>query len=236
MSSSTKRRIKETKKVSFLCYNLSGDLMTTIYITRHSQPFRKLLGEYNVNEIEQIRNEKNPLSVEGEKRALALSEYPELEGIDVLYSSHYVRAMSTAKYIAEHNNILLNVEERLGERKFGVKSMDELPETFFEDQMNDWDYKLPDGESLNEVAERTQEVILEILHKNKDKKIAIVSHGTALSVMLSKWCDIKVNYETKLIEIYFNNNLVFAGKWECPELFKLEFENDKLISIENIRK
>ena len=31
--------------------------MTTIYLLRHSQPFRKLLGEYNVNEIEQLRNE-----------------------------------------------------------------------------------------------------------------------------------------------------------------------------------
>ena len=33
--------------------------MTIVYISRHSQPFRKLLGEYKVNEIEQIRNEKN---------------------------------------------------------------------------------------------------------------------------------------------------------------------------------
>ena len=32
--------------------------MTIVYISRHSQPFRKLLGEYKVNEIEQIRNEK----------------------------------------------------------------------------------------------------------------------------------------------------------------------------------
>lgn len=31
--------------------------MTTIYLLRHPQPFRKLLGEYNVNEIEQLRNE-----------------------------------------------------------------------------------------------------------------------------------------------------------------------------------
>ena len=28
------------------------DKMTTIYLLRHSQPFRKLLGEYNVNEVE----------------------------------------------------------------------------------------------------------------------------------------------------------------------------------------
>ncbi len=108
--------------------------MITIYLIRHSQPFRQLLGEYNANEIEQIRNEKNPLSVDGEKYAEQMSNYSELLNIDFLYSSHYVRAMATAKYIAEKNNILLNVDERLGERKFGVNNISELPETFFEDQ------------------------------------------------------------------------------------------------------
>lgn len=88
--------------------------MITIYLIRHSQPFRQLLGEYNANEIEQIRNEKNPLSVDGEKYAEQMSNYSELLNIDFLYSSHYVRAMATAKYIAEKNNILLNVDERLG--------------------------------------------------------------------------------------------------------------------------
>ncbi len=210
--------------------------MTIVYISRHSQPFRKLLGEYKVNEIEQIRNEKNPLSVDGEKYAEEMSNYSELLDVDVLYSSHYVRAMATAKYIAEKNNILLNVDERLGERKFGVNDMSELPQTFFEDQFRDWDYKLPNGESANDVSKRMNEVLSEILENNKDKKIAIVSHGTAISTMLHKWCDIKLNEEKKLIEIYFNDKLVFDGNWGCPELFKLEFDGDNnLISIKNIK-
>ena len=33
--------------------------MTKIYLLRHSQPFRKLLGEYNSSDVEQVRNEKN---------------------------------------------------------------------------------------------------------------------------------------------------------------------------------
>lgn len=83
---------------------------------RHSQPFRKLLGNYNANELEQIRNEKNMLSVDGERLAEEMSRRDELQNIDVLYSSHYVRAMCTAKYISDRNNILLNVDERFGER------------------------------------------------------------------------------------------------------------------------
>ena len=210
--------------------------MTIVYISRHSQPFRKFLGEYKVNEIEQIRNEKNLLSVDGEKYAEQMSNLAELLKVEILYSSHYVRAMSTAKYIAEKNNIILNVDERLGERRFGVNNISELPSTFFEDQFRNWDYKLTNGESVNEVSKRMNEALSEILDVNRDKKIAIISHGTAISAMLKKWCNIKLNEETKLVEIYFNNKLVFDGNWKCPELFKLEFDdNNNLISIKNIK-
>lgn len=210
--------------------------MTTIYLLRHSQPFRKLLGEYNVNEVEQLRNEKNPLSVDGEKLAKEMSDRGELQNIDVIYSSHYVRTMCTAKYIAENNNIKLNVDERLGERKFGVNDISELPKTYFEDQFRNWNYKLENGESANEVSKRMNEVLFEILNDNKNKKIAVVSHGTAISTMLKTWCNVVLNEETKLIEFYFNGNLIFDGNWNCPELFKLEFDNDNnLISIDNIR-
>lgn len=209
--------------------------MTKIYLLRHSQPFRKQLGEYNSSDVEQVRNEKNVLSVYGEKLAREISERKELQNIDVIYSSHYVRAMCTAKYIAENNNIKLNVDERLGERKFGVNDISELPSDFFEEQFRNWDYKLEKGESANEVSKRMNEVLLEIINNNKDKTIAIVSHGTAISAMLKTWCNILLNEETKLIELYFNDKLVFDGNWNCPELFELEFDNNNLISISNIR-
>lgn len=209
--------------------------MTKIYLLRHSQPFRKLLGEYNSSDVEQVRNEKNVLSVYGEKLAREISERKELQNIDVIYSSHYVRAMCTAKYIAENNNIKLNVDERLGERKFGVNDISELPSDFFEEQFRNWDYKLEKGESANEVSKRMNEVLLEIINNNKDKTIAIVSHGTAISAMLKTWCNVLLNEETKLIELYFNDKLVFDGNWNCPELFKLEFDDNNLISISIIR-
>ena len=118
----------------------------------------------------------------------------------------------------------------------GVNNISELPSTFFEDQFRNWDYKLTNGESVNEVSKRMNEALSEILDVNRDKKIAIISHGTAISAMLKKWCNIKLNEETKLVEIYFNNKLVFDGNWKCPELFKLEFDdNNNLISIKNIK-
>lgn len=209
-------------------------MKTIVYISRHSEPFRNLLGEYNADELEQLRNEKNILSVNGEEKAKIMSEKEELNNIDVLYSSHYVRAMSTAKYIAENNNIKLNVEERLGERKIGFSDRTLIPEGFFEKQAKDWNYKHENGECLNEVSLRMKEVFDEIVKNNIGKKITIISHGTALICLLKNYCDVKLNEETKLFEIYFNNKLILNGHFGAPELFKFTFEDSSLINIENI--
>lgn len=51
----------------------------------------------------QIQNEKNPLSIEGEEKAKKLSLIGEMQNIDLVISSNYVRAISTAKYLARQN-------------------------------------------------------------------------------------------------------------------------------------
>ena len=77
---------------------------TTVYLIRHSEQLR-------VEKI--IRNEEIPLSANGELFAERLSEIEELQGIDRLFSSNYVRAYSTAKYIAEKNKLEIIVDERI---------------------------------------------------------------------------------------------------------------------------
>lgn len=89
---------------------------THVFLIRHSKQFK--MGSNNlVNENSQISNEKIILSIDGEKEAEKISKLKELSNIDVLWSSNYVRAMATAKYIAEQNNLEINVDERFNERK-----------------------------------------------------------------------------------------------------------------------
>ncbi len=90
--------------------------LTYIYLIRHSEQL-KLENKIVENEDNQISNEKIILSVQGEKKAEELSELKELSNIDVLWSSNYVRAISTAKYIAKKNNIEINIDESFNERK-----------------------------------------------------------------------------------------------------------------------
>lgn len=211
-------------------------LDTEVYIIRHSEGLMKCINNYNCLDSFEIINQKNPLSVQGEEKAKKLSELEELKGIDLVYSSHYVRTIATAKYIADKNNLKINIDYRFGEREFGINNFSELPSDFFEHQLEDWNYKIGNGECLLKVKERMLNALNDALDENCGKRIVIVSHGTSLSALLSKWCDIKINYDSKLAEVYFDNELVFDGNWKAPELFKLIFnKNKELKSIENIK-
>ena len=209
-------------------------MKTIIYLCRHSEP----IDMYdNKNETMQLRNEKISLSVLGEEKARKLSLLPELNNIDNVIASNYVRAIATAKYIAFNNKKNIEVIPEFGERKFGnINSWSDLPKGFSDKQIKDWDYKFEGGESFNEVCERMYFALQSVLKKYKGKKIFIVSHGTAISVLFSKIADVffydEENYNRG---IYFNGKLIFDGKYDAPELFKLEYEDEKLVDVKNIK-
>ena len=206
--------------------------MTTIYLIRHSKPL-KVNNAFN-NDNLQIQNEKSSLSIEGEQIAKDKLDNKELDKIDVLFSSSYVRAIQTAKYLAEKTNLEINIISDLGERKFGINSWDELPKKFERKQFLDENYKIGNGESQKEVRERMYSTVKKILDKYKNKSIAIVSHATAISYLIKKWCDIQV-IDDKLI-YSFNNKAIFNGYFNFCETFKLQFDdNSNLINIENIK-
>ena len=203
--------------------------MTTIYLMRHSIVFKDINNHYN-NESLQLQNEKMPLSVEGEELASNISKESELQNIDVVISSNYVRAMATAKYISNANKVNLIVNSAFGERKFGVNSWDELPSDFGLRQNNDENYKVGDGESQKEVRERVYKALMEVVDKYKDKRIVIVSHGSAILWLLKQWC--KVDLVDKYVT--FNDKVILEDNVFNCTTFKLEFDDKRLVDIEKI--
>lgn len=205
--------------------------MTTIYLIRHSKPMNMDIKQIANSESLQIINEKNILSVEGEKRAEELSKIPGLKNIDYVISSNYARAMATAKYICRENNKDLNIVEDFAERKFGINDWSKLPKDFEKRQFEDENYKIGNGESQKEVANRMYNALMDVVNKYQDKKIVIVSHATAITFLLMKLA----TYQDQ--KIVFNNKLIMdeTFKWSAPEVFKLEFKKNNLINIENIK-
>lgn len=204
--------------------------MTTVFLVRHSEPFKEHKGKEDVNESLLFNNIKNPLSINGEKIADEISNKDIFKDLDVVWSSDYVRAMSTAKYFAYKNDLKVNISDKLGERKHGVNSWSELPENFEEKQFLDENFKVGTGESQKEVKEREYNFLMKLLEENENKKILIVGHSTAFAFLLSYWC--KISYDG---DYYFNGKSFFDGKWNICETFKLTFDKNRLIDIENIR-
>ena len=203
--------------------------MTTIYLMRHSMALKNINNDYN-NESLQLQNEKMPLSIEGEELASNISKESELQNIDVVISSNYVRAMSTAKYISNANNVNLIVNSAFGERKFGINSWDELPSDFGLRQNNDENYKVGDGESQKEVRERVYRALIDDIDEYKDKRVVIVSHGSAILWLLKQWCDIDLKNKC----IIFNDKLILYDNIFNCTTFKLEFDDKKLVNINKV--
>ena len=203
--------------------------MTTIYLMRHSIALKNINNDYN-NDSLQLQNEKMPLSIEGEELAFNISKESELQNIDVVISSNYVRAMATAKYISNANKVNLIVNSSFGERKFGINSWDELPSDFGLRQNSDENYKLGDGESQKEVRERVYKALMKVIDEYRDKRVVIVSHGSAILWLLKQWCDIDLKNKC----IIFNDKLILYDNIFNCTTFKLEFDDKKLVNIEKV--
>ena len=129
--------------------------MKTIFLIRHSAPFVEI---ENYDDYENVLwndyNRNMILSSEGEENAKNLCELDELRNLDAVYSADSFRAIGTAKYVAEMNNLKIKLDERINERNLGVKTISELPKNYTLDSFSNKDYNFGNGESLNEVDVR----------------------------------------------------------------------------------
>lgn len=206
--------------------------MTEIYLIRHSKPLK--VNNDNSKDSLQVQNEKKILSIDGEHIAEEIFNMDIFNNIDCIYSSNYTRAIATAKYACIKNNLEINIVDDLGERKFGISSWDEVPTNFEKRQFLDENYKVGDGESQKEVRNRMYLALMKILDENKNKRIVIVSHATAITYLLRKWCDIDIVNDK--LKYSYNGKVLLYGNFNYCETFKLKFDdNNNLIDIENIK-
>ena len=206
---------------------------TTVFISRHS---KKDMNYYNPNDNLLENDIKRPLSIIGEENAKKMSEQNELQDIDVVYSSNYIRSIETAKYVAK-NNLEINVDNRLGERIAGLdKNFPKITHEFAIKQYRDENYKYGIGEYRREVTNRVREVLFEILNKHKGKNIFIVTHSTAMLFLFISFGKFEIDDKYKII--INGKDILENVRWNehTPELFKLVFdENNILKDIKYIR-
>lgn len=204
---------------------------TVIYLIRHADTINEL-GIRNTNETTQIINEKEILSIKGEEDSKKLSKNEELKNLNAIWCSSYVRAKQTAKYIANENNLQINLDNRLNERKLGnlneiaIFTKDKKTRDPSQEQLLYPKFKTSDGESAEDTKTRMTDFLNEILIKYKEKRVAIISHGGSIKFLLLNWCNVnnnmKLEYKDKELNI------------TSPCLLKLTFKNEELINLEQV--
>lgn len=183
---------------------------TVIYLIRHADTINEL-GIRNTNETTQIINEKEILSIKGEEDSKKLSKNEELKNLNAIWCSSYVRAKQTAKYIANENNLQINLDNRLNERKLGnlneiaIFMKDKKTRDPSQEQLLYPKFKTSDGESAEDTNTRMADFLNEILIKYKEKRVAIISHGGSIKFLLLNWCNVnnnmKLEYKDKELNI-----------------------------------
>lgn len=207
--------------------------MTTIYIITNNAVLKNKI-IYKKEMSEEQQRELQPLNLKGEKNSSALSKIEELKETKTIYTSIYISAISTAKYLSEELDLKINVDDRLNERKVGI--VKENNEKFLKEmQEHDFDYKLHNGESLNQVADRMKQVIKEILREHQEETITIFTHDIALEALFSIWCEKGFNLENQLI-LNFKDDVIMDGAFHPIRIFVLEFDEMKLKNILWINK
>ncbi|MBP1963272.1 histidine phosphatase family protein [Paenibacillus aceris] len=181
-------------------------MRTFIYFVRHAEsPY--------FEGMERSRG----LSDKGKLDVLKINEILKDEEFDVFISSPYERAIQTINGAAGTNKIILY--EELREREIGqIENM-----SFMEAKLKlykDINFSFSKGESTIYAQRRAVNVIENILKENMGKKIVIGTHGDIMTLILN----------------YFDNRYDFEF-WEStsiPDIYKLEFEEQKLIELERL--
>ena len=162
------------------------------------------------------------LSEDGRARAERLAEILKTHEIDFIAASAEPKALETARIVADQCDVNLEVVEGLHEHERGTTHY--LHKSEFEAAVNKF-FEKPDSlvfgnETANQASERFSNAIYSILSTHKNSKIAIVAHGTVISLFVSR--------------LTGQPGFQVWTELGLPSLVILDLQSNVLIGIENI--
>ena len=193
--------------------------------------FENNLSYADMHEIE-LKKLTRPLSIEGENLAKSLSLLEEVNDANLIYSSMASSSLGTAKYLAERLNKKIFVDENLNDCKVGNLGNKSLKMVKFM-QNHDFNIKLNNGESLEEVGNRIEKVINKIIYLNNNHKVVVYTHKRTILGYLIKHGKSGYNLDDNLI-VEFNEKVIYNEAEKDADIIKLTFDNKKIVDIDLI--
>ena len=198
-----------------------------VYLVSNNSMLDKI--NYENIDLELVRLLR-PLSIEGELFAKNISDLKELESVEKIYTSIYTSAVCSAKYLSSKLDLKINMNMDFNDclvGNLGAMSMKRLKEM----QEHDFNYKIQEGESLNEVGNRLDKAIKKVI--NNEEKICIFTHKRAILGYLLKYTSVGYNLDDKLI-LEYNETLVYGGADNDYDVHELTFNDNELVDIKCI--
>ena len=166
------------------------------------------------------------LSEKGKSQADKLAEYLKDENIDKIYTTPFSRTKETVKKLAEIKNIQIEERSQLNEINFGdfeglsFKLIEEKYPEEVEKMINEgFEYKYPNGESLEETFIRVKNEMKKIISENENSTVLICSHGGTIRNIISYLLcdDYKYHWNFRIdngsiTEIDVDNNFAVINK------------------------
>ncbi len=158
--------------------------MTKLYLIRHCETKftqeKKYYGRLNI-----------PITEKGKKQASDLKLKFEKIEIDKIYCSPLKRTIETTEIVFKNRQNEIIKNDNLIELNVGSwegLSLEEICERdkkyYFKWLKNPHKYKIPNGESFSDIAERVLKFFDEVASLNKN--IAVISHAGVIKVMVSE--------------------------------------------------
>ena len=157
--------------------------MTKVYFVRHAKP------DFSIKD-DLLR----PLTKDGMNDCKKVTEFLSDKDIRKAFSSPYKRAIDTIKDFTESIGLKVKLIDDFRERKIDNVWIEDFNK-FAKEQWTNFNYKLPEGENLNEVQERNIRAIMQIVEENPKENIVVGSHGTAIGTIIN----------------YFNKEFGYSG-------------------------
>ncbi len=154
-----------------------------IYLVRH--------GRSRANETRIVEGGESPLVEAGRNQAEIVAERFKDIPIELVLSSHFVRAQDTGRKIAENKNLPFEVvgmafESEISTKVHGLHYEDPLVKDAIENRNKSWINNIPEeGEESFEVALKRVMDLSAVLENRSEKHIAVTSHGFFLKLFVA---------------------------------------------------
>lgn len=135
-----------------------------------------------------------PLTAEGKRQAAKVAKHLQTYPLDVIFSSPLTRTIQTSHAIHRfHAKIPLLIDANLRERDFGnIEGLiyEEInqrhPELIYSESWKYRHFRPKGGESLADLESRADRFLSSVLPLYSEKKVAVISHGTFLRVLICR--------------------------------------------------